>query len=84
MSKNDNTIQVIQELSRAITELDDYRVAWIFKWRIIDLRRKAEIFLEFVSRLEEQEKETAITAAQEFLTEVAPVIQELNNQKIGA
>jgi hypothetical protein len=39
-SKNTN-LQVIQELSQAIQELDHDRVAWIFKWQIIDLRHKA-------------------------------------------
>jgi hypothetical protein len=85
MSKNDNTnLQVIQELSAAINELDHDRVAWIFKWQIIDLKHKAQVLLEAVSRLEEQEKEEAIKAAIEFLTEIKPVIQELNKQKIGA
>lgn len=85
MSENDNTnLQVIQELSQVIQELDHDLVAWIFKWQIIDLRHKAEILLESVSRLADAEKEIAITAAQEFLTEVKPVIQELNKQKIGA
>jgi len=77
-------LQVIQELSQVIQELDHDRVAWIFKWQIIDLRQKAQVLLESVSRLEEQEKEEAIKAAIEFLTEIKPVIQELNKQKIGA
>lgn len=81
MSENSN-LQVIHELSEAIRELNPDRVAWVFKWQIIDLRQKAQVLLESVSRLEANEKEAAITAAQAFLTEIQPVIQELN--KIGA
>ncbi|MDD2653378.1 MAG: hypothetical protein PHX44_10065 [Sulfurimonas sp.] len=83
MSENSN-LQVIHELSEAIRELNPDRVAWVFKWQIIDLRQKAQVLLESVSRLEANEKEAAITAAQAFLTEIQPVVQELNNQKIGA
>lgn len=83
MSKNEN-LEVISKLQTAIEELDHNRVAWILKWQVMDLRDKARVLLEAVSRLEEQEKDAAISAAQEFLTEIKPVIQELNNQKIGA
>lgn len=85
MSKNENeNLEVISQLLTAIDELNPDRVAWIFKWQIIDLRDKAQVLLESVSRLENGEKEAATAAAQAFLTEVAPVIQELNNQqKIG-
>lgn len=86
MSKNENeNLHVIQELSQAIRELDHNRVSWIDKHFIIDLSQKTQVLLESVSRLEEQdEKAAAISAAQEFLIEIAPVIQELNNQKRGA
>lgn len=82
MSKNENlNLEVIHELSDAIRELDHNRVSWIDKHFIIDLNQKAQVLLESVSRLESDEKEAAITAAQAFLTEIKPVIQELNNQK---
>lgn len=85
MSKNKNlNLEVISKLQTAIDELNHNRVAWIFKWQVMDLRDKARVLLEAVSRLEENEKAAAISAAQEFLIEIAPVIQELNNQKIGA
>jgi len=74
MSKN------LYDLTDAIRELDHNRVSWIDKHFIIDLNQKAQVLLESVSRLENGEKEAAIAAAQAFLTEVAPVIQELNNQ----
>lgn len=84
MSKNENeNLHVIQELSQAIRELDHNRVSWVDKHFVIDLKQKAQVLLEAVSRLENKEKEAAINASQEFLIEVAPVIQELNNQKIG-
>ncbi|MBS4069086.1 MAG: hypothetical protein KGZ62_10845 [Sulfurimonas sp.] len=83
MSKNEN-LHVIQELSQVIKELDHDRVSWVDKHFVIDLNQKAQVLLESVSRLENEEKEAAIVAAKAFLTEVAPVIQELNKQKIGA
>jgi capsule polysaccharide export protein KpsE/RkpR len=79
MSKNEN-LHVIQELSQVIKELDHDRVSWVDKHFVIDLNQKAQVLLESVSRLENEEKEAAIVAAKAFLTEVAPVIQELNNQ----
>lgn len=85
MSKNENlNLEVILQLQNAIDELDHNRVAWVFRWQVMDLRDKARVLLEAVSRLEDDEKAAAISAAQEFLIEIAPVIQELNNQKIGA
>ncbi|MDD3856376.1 hypothetical protein [Sulfurimonas sp.] len=83
MSKNEN-LHVIQELSQVIKELDHDRVSWVDKHFVIDLNQKAQVLLESVSRLENEEKEAAIVAAKAFLTEVASVIQELNKQKIGA
>ena len=77
MSEN---LHVIQELSQVIKELDHDRVSWVDKHFVIDLNQKAQVLLESVSRLENEEKEAAIVAAKAFLTEVAPVIQELNNQ----
>lgn len=84
MSKNENlNLEVILQLQNAVNELNPDRVAWVFKWQIYDLRDKAQVLLESVSRFEADEKEAAISAAQAFLTEIKPVIQELNNQKIG-
>ncbi len=77
MSKN---LQVLEELSDSIRELDHKFCAWIFKWQVMDLRDKAELLLESVSRLEDKEKDAAIAAAQAFLIEVKPVILELNKQ----
>lgn len=78
MSEN---LHVIQELSQVIKELDHDRVSWTEKHFVIDLNQKAQVLLESVNRLENGEKEAATAAAKAFLTEVAPVIQELNNQK---
>ena len=74
-----SNLQIVYQLNDAIRELDHNRVAWIDKNLIIDLNQKAQVLLESVSRLENGEKEAAITAAQAFLTEVAPVISHLNN-----
>lgn len=74
-------LEIIQELSAAVRELDHGRVSWIDKHFIIDLNQKAQVLLESVSRLETDEKEAAIGAAAAFLTEIKPVIQELNNQR---
>jgi hypothetical protein len=71
---------LLYELNDAIRELDHNRVSWIDKHFIIDLNQKAQVLLESVSRLEEDEKGLAISAAKAFLTEVAQVISELKNQ----
>lgn len=84
MSNENENLQVITELSQVITELNPDRVAWIFKWQVMDLRDKAIVLLESVTRFKENEKEIVIEAAQKFLTEIKSVIQELNNQKTGA
>ena len=77
-------LQIIKELENAIEELDHNKVAWIDKHLVIDLNQKAQVLLGSVSRLEEAEKEAAISAAEEFLTEIKSVIQELNKQNRGA
>lgn len=85
MSKDNENLEVISKLQDVIEELDHNRVSWVDKHFVIDLNQKAQVLLESVSRLENDEKEAAIVAAQEFLTEIKPVISELNNQqKIGA
>lgn len=82
MSKN---LQVLEELSESIRELDHKFCAWIFKWQVMDLRDKAELLSESVSRLEGTEKQAAVVAAEEFLTVIKPVISELQkSKKIGA
>lgn len=82
MSKDEN-LEVILKLQNAIDELDHNRVSWIDKHYVMDLRDKSQVLLESVSRLENGEKEMAIKAARAFLTEIQPVIQELNNQQTG-
>jgi hypothetical protein len=72
-------LKVKEQLSNAIAELDHNKVAWIFKWQIIDLQRKAEILLESVTRFEAEEKETVVQATIEFLAEIEPVIQKINS-----
>lgn len=74
-------LQLVQELENAIEELDYNKVSWIDKHLVIDLNQKAQVLLESVTRLEEVDKQNALDAAQEFLAEVNPVIEELNNQE---
>lgn len=79
-----SSLKIIYDLNDAVRELDHNRVSWVDKHYIIDLNQKGQVLLESVSRLEGAEKETAISAAQAFLNEVKPVIQELNQiQKKG-
>ncbi|MDO8454958.1 MAG: hypothetical protein Q7S59_10350 [Sulfurimonas sp.] len=78
------SLKIIKELKNAVVELDHNKASWIDKWMVIDLKHKAQILLESITRLEEGEKESALEAAQEFLTVVRPVILELNNQQVGA
>lgn len=79
MSKDEN-LEVISKLQNAIDELDHNRVNWTEKYLLMDLKDKAQVLLESVSRLDNDEKEAAIIAAKAFLTEIKPVIKELNNQ----
>lgn len=82
MSNQNLNLEVILQLQNAKNELNPDRVAWIFKWQIIDLRDKASVLLESVSRFENGDnKEAAITAAKMFLTQIKSVIHELNKQK---
>ncbi|DAB28005.1 MAG: hypothetical protein A2513_02810 [Sulfurimonas sp. RIFOXYD12_FULL_33_39] len=72
-----NQTELINELSSAAQELDHNRVSWIDKHYVIDLKNKALILIESIARFEEQEREAAMQAATEFLTEIEPVIQLL-------
>lgn len=73
--------ELISELSTAAQELDHRRVSWIDKHLVIDLKNKALILIESIARLSESEQEAAMAAAQEFLTIVSDVIQQLPPKK---
>jgi hypothetical protein len=79
-----NHIDLIKSLESASFELDHEKVSWIDKHLVINLKEKSQVLLESITRLEEEEKEHAIVAANEFLTEIKPVIEKLNNERIGA
>ena len=77
-------ISLMKELKSAAHELDDSKVAWIDKWMVIDLNRKALILFDDLKRLslseevKEHEIKALIEATETFLTEVQPVIQLIN------
>lgn len=73
--------ELINELSAAAAELNHNRVSWIDKHFVIDLKSKALILIESIARLSESEQEAAMSAAQEFLAEIQPVIQLLPPKK---
>jgi hypothetical protein len=79
-----NDIKLIASLVNVIKELDHEKVSWIDKHLVIDLNQKAEVLYESVTRLEADEKQHVVNAANEFLAEIKPVIEKLNNEKIGA
>ena len=79
-----NHINIIKSLKEVANELDHEKVSWIDKHLVINLQQKAEVLYESVTRLEDDEKQHAVNAANQFLTEIKPVIEKLNNEKIGA
>ena len=79
-----NNLVIIQELEEAVKQLDHNKVTWTDKHLIVDLQDKAQLFLESVTRFEGDEKKEALSAAQEFIAEIKPVVLKLNNQEIGA
>jgi len=70
--------KVIKELKNAIEELNHNKVSWIDKHLVIDLQQKSEILYETITRLEDEEQETALESAIEFLNEVQPIIKKIN------
>ena len=84
-------IKLMKKIKDVSVELDEAvdTVSWIDKWRIIDLQRKSEILLEDLkqfqlnssSREEEPKQKLLITTAEQFLTEIRTVIQQLIKTK---
>lgn len=73
--------KLITQLKQARTELDHNRVSWIDKHLVIDLNQKATVLINSLIRFEhEPQQKEVITAANEFLIEVNPIIQHLNNE----
>jgi len=79
-----NHIDLIKNLEGVIKELDHEKVSWVDKHLVISLNQSAEVLYESITRLENKEKEHAIFSANKFLAEIKPVIEKLNNEKIGA
>ena len=66
------------QLKEAIQELDYNRVNWSEKHMIIDLKEKGEILLKSLTIKSEVDRVAVKNAALKYLTEVSPVIQQLN------
>lgn len=66
------------QLKEAIQELDYNRVNWFEKHMIIDLKEKGEILLKSLTIKSEVDRVAVKNAALKYLTEVSPVIQQLN------
>ena len=73
--------ELIKQLETARIKLDHNRVSWIDKHLVIDLNQKSTVLINSLIRFknEPQQKEVSNTA-NEFLIEVEPIIQHLNNQ----
>ena len=73
--------ELISRLQIARRELNHNRVSWIDKHLVIDLNQKATVLINSLIRFknEPQQKEV-MQSANEFLIEVEPIIQHLNNQ----
>ena len=73
--------ELIKKLQTARNNLDHNRVSWIDKHLVIDLNQKATVLINSLIRFEnEPQQKEVINAANEFLIEVEPIIQHLNNQ----
>jgi len=73
--------ELIKQLQTAKTNLDHNRVSWIDKHLIIDLNQKATVLINALIRFEnEPQQKEVMQSANEFLIEVNPIIQHLNNQ----
>jgi len=77
MIMNDH-LKLIQSLEETSSKLDHNRVSFINKHLVIDLAEKNQVLLESITRLEDDEKQYAINAANDFLIEVKPVIELLD------
>lgn len=73
--------ELIKQLETARTKLDHNRVSWIDKHLVIDLNQKATVLINALIRFEnEPQQKEVMQSANEFLIEVNPIIQHLNNQ----
>ena len=73
--------ELISRLQIARRELNHNRVSWIDKHLVIDLNQKATVLINALIRFEhEPQQKEVINTANEFLIEVEPIIQHLNNQ----
>jgi len=73
-----DTAQLSQRLENVIEQLESDKVSWIDKHLIIELREKAIILLESMMRLKDDEQQSVMIEIKEFLTEVKPVIESIN------
>ena len=73
--------ELISRLQIARRELNHNRVSWIDKHLVIDLNQKATVLINSLIRFEnEHQQKEVMQSANEFLIEVNPIIQHLNNQ----
>ncbi len=73
-----DTAQLSQELENTISELNHHKISWIDKHLIIELKEKAILLLESMMRLKNDEQQSVMIEIKEFLTEVKPVIESIN------
>ena len=73
--------ELIKQIETARIKLDHNHVSWIDKHLVIDLNQKATVLINALIRFEhEPQQKEVINTANEFLIEVEPIIQHLNNQ----
>lgn len=82
--KYDVILNLLENLEEAKEELKHEKVSWVDKHFIIDLNQKTNVLIESIKRFEDEEQETVIESAQEFLIEVNPIIQKINEENTGA
>lgn len=74
--------ELITQLEQVRRELDHHCVSWVDKHLVINLNQKATVLINSLIRFENNtsEQNEVIQSVKEFLIEVNPIIQHLNNQ----
>ena len=72
------------ELENTVTGLDWQKASWINKHFVIDLQNKATVLLSSLVRFEDNPKELEETenTVVEFINEVNPIIEKLQNKEV--
>lgn len=68
-------------LKTTIDSLDDNKVAWTEKWKIIDLREIGERYLILLNNAHEEDEHKIIEGIEEYIVDARAVIDTLDDLK---